>query len=448
MPRSSSPSGSPAPSAVGMPLLSRRDMLKMVGVTAGAVTLPELLAACGSKKSGGGGTASKTVTIGSNASDAAPKAAYQQVFAKAKASTGLDLQVNTVDHNTFQQQINSYLQGTPQDVFFWFAGYRMQFFAAKGLATSISDVWDKIGSSYTPALKAASTGQDGKQYFVPFYYYPWAVFYRKSVFAKHGYQPAKTWDDYLALLKQQKKDGYVPLAMADDGGWPVQGTFDYLNMRINGYQFHVDLMAGKQAWTDPKVMDVFNHWAQILPYHDLQGGLARKWEEAAITLKNKKTAMFLLGSFVAQQFSGADLADLDFFAFPQINAQFAQDSVEAPIDGFMVSRKPKNLAGAKTLLEYMASPEAIATYLKSDPTNIAANTQADTSNYNALQKKSLELIGSAQHISQFMDRDSRPDFVSTVMIPSLQSYIKNPTPSATSSLLSSIEKQKQAIFVG
>src|SRR6266511_220560 len=242
--------------------------------TAGAVTLPEILAACGSGKSGGGGTTSKVVTVGSNASDAVPKQAYVDVFAKAKAATGLDIQVNTVDHNTFQQNINSYLQGTPQDVFFWFAGNRMNFFAQKGLATPISDVWEKIGPNFTDALKAASTGSDGKQYFVPFYYYPWAVFYRKSVFQQHDYQPAKTWDEYVALLKQQQKDGLTPLAMADDG--------------------------------------------------------------------------------------------------------------------------------AKKLLEYMAGTEAVETYLKSDPNNIAANTKADTSGYNALQKKAVDLIGSAQHISQFL----------------------------------------------
>ena len=32
------------------------------------------------------------------------------------------------------------------------------------------------------------TGRDGKQYFVPFYYYPWAVHYRKSVFEEAGYE--------------------------------------------------------------------------------------------------------------------------------------------------------------------------------------------------------------------------------------------------------------------
>ncbi len=443
----SSRSPTARPAATGTPVVNRRDLLKLFGVTAGAVTLPELLAACGSGKGGGGsGSANKVVSVGSNASDAVPKQAYVDVFAKAKAATGLDIQVNTVDHNTFQQQINSYLQGTPQDVFFWFAGNRMNFFAQKGLATPISDVWGKIGGNFTPALKAASTGTDGQQYFVPFYYYPWAVFYRKSVFEQHGYQPAKTWDEYVALLKQQQKDGLTPLAMADDGGWPVMGTFDYINMRTNGYQFHIDLMNGKESWTDPRVKTTFDHWAEILPYHDLQGGLARKWEEAAATLAQKKSAMFLLGMFVGQQFQGKDKEDLDFFAFPEINPQFGQDSVEAPIDGFMLSRKLKNEDGAKKLLEYLAGTEAVETYLKSDPNNIAANTKADTSGYNTLQKKAVELIGSAQHISQFLDRDSRPDFVSTVMIPSLQEFIKKPKD--TGSLLNSIEKQKQSIFVG
>jgi multiple sugar transport system substrate-binding protein len=443
----SSRSPTARPAATGTPVVNRRDLLKLLGVTAGAVTLPELLAACGSGKSGGGsGTSSKLVSVGSNASDAVPKQAYVDVFAKAKAATGLDIRVNTVDHNTFQQQINSYLQGTPQDVFFWFAGNRMQFFAQKGLATPISDVWEKIGPNFTEPLKAASTGTDGQQYFVPFYYYPWAVFYRKSVFEQHGYQPAKTWDEYVALLKQQQKDGLTPLAMADDGGWPVMGTFDYINMRTNGYQFHIDLMNGKESWTDARVKTTFDHWAEILPYHDLQGGLARKWEEAAATLVRKKSAMFLLGMFVGQQFKGADKDDLDFFAFPEINPQFGQDSVEAPIDGFMLSRKLKNEDGSKKLLEYLAGTEAVQTYLKSDPNNIAANTKADTSGYDTLQKKAVELIGSAQHISQFLDRDSRPDFVSTVMIPSLQEFIKNPKD--TGGLLSSIEKQKQSIFVG
>ena len=51
------------------------------------------------------------------------------------AATGITIKYNLVDHTTFQDQITTYLRGTPDDVFTWFSGYRMRFFAAKGLAT-------------------------------------------------------------------------------------------------------------------------------------------------------------------------------------------------------------------------------------------------------------------------------------------------------------------------
>jgi hypothetical protein len=60
------------------------------------------------------------------------------------------------------------------------------------------------------------------------------------------------------------------------------------------------------------------------------------------------------------------------------------------------------------------------------------------------REKAAEIVGSAKSIAQFLDRDTRPDFASTVMIPSLQSYIKNPKDVA--GLLKSIEDQKKSIF--
>ena len=61
-----------------------------------------------------------------------------------KANSGTTAKINTVDHNTFQENINNYLQGSPDDVFTWFAGYRMRFFASKDLAGDVSDVWSGI----------------------------------------------------------------------------------------------------------------------------------------------------------------------------------------------------------------------------------------------------------------------------------------------------------------
>ncbi len=387
--------------------------------------------------------ASGTVTVGSNYSDAQPKKAMAAVFAKFTKKSGIKVKVNTVSHNTFQEQINSYLQGKPDDVFTWFAGYRMQFFAQKGLASPIDDVWHKLTPQFPPALKAASTGLDGHQYFVPIYNYPWAVFYRRSLFKEKGYTVPKTWDQFVALAKQMKADG-VPVGFCDKDGWPAMGTFDYLNMRTNGYNFHIRLMAGKESWNSAPCKAVFNHWRELMPHYQ-PGALGRTWQEAGTDLQNKTTGMFLLGSFVGVQFTDAAAhADLDFFPFPQINPKWKQDSVEAPIDGFMLSRKPKNVAGAKALLTYLGSAAAANTYLKTDPNDVGTNKRTDTSHYSALQKKSAKLIASAKHISQFLDRDTRPDFASTVMIPSLQQFIRNPDD--VDGLLKSIENQKKAIF--
>ncbi|WP_327743404.1 extracellular solute-binding protein [Streptomyces europaeiscabiei] len=424
-----------------MPAPGRRTVLRGIGGAALLGGGVPLLSACAGS-SGSGGT--KAVSLGSNASDAVPKKAFAEIYAAFTKKSGIKVDVNTKDHNTFQEQINTYLQGTPDDVFNWFAGYRMQFFAAKGLATPIDDVWKTIGGNFPEAMHKLSRGEDGKYYFVPLTTYPWAVFYRKSVFQQHGYEVPATWDELVALCKQMEKDKLVPIAFGDKDAWPALGTFDQLNFRTNGYDFHVELMAGKASWTDAKVRKVFDLWAELLPYHQ-EGAVGRTWQDAAQTLASKKAGMYLLGTFVAQQFTNkADLDDLDFFAFPEIDPAYGQDTVEAPTDGFMLSKAPKNKQAAFQLLEYLGTAEAEEIYLKADPSVVAASTKADTSSYSPLQKKAYEMISGAKTLTQFMDRDSRPDFTSTVMQPALQKFIRDPK--GVDSLLSSIERQKKTIF--
>jgi multiple sugar transport system substrate-binding protein len=357
--------------------------------------------------------------------------------------TGTAVKINTVDHNTFQNQINSYLQGHPDDAFTWFAGYRMQFFAAKGLATPLDDVWKPLTAQMPPSVKAASTGLDGHQYLIPNKNYPWAVYYRKSLWKANGYTPPKTWDQFIALAKQMQKDGLTPIAFTDKDGWPAMGTFDILNMRINGYQYHVDLMAGKEAWDSVKTRAVFKQWSELLPYYS-QGALGLTWQDGATQLENKQAGMFLLGGFVVSNFQTANQGDVDFFPYPSINPKWGQDSIDAPIDGYMLSKKPKNLAAAKALVGYFGTAAAINTYLPLNPGNLAVNKLADKSSYTPLQKKEAALIAATKHIAQYMDRDTRPDFASTLMIPSLQQFLNSP--SDINGLTSSIEKQKKAIF--
>ena len=451
------------PPGSGGTKISRRDLLKSIGAGAGVLAAPGLLAACGGDGEGAATTAatdgtaataggattvapSGTVSVGSNASDQLTKDAYGAAFDEFTARSGVELEVNTVDHNTFQEQINTYLQGRPDDVFTWFAGFRMQFFADRGLATPINDVWDEIGGRYSDAFKQASTGLDGDQYFVPFVTYPWALFYRKSVFEENGYEIPTTLEELKALCEAMTGDDLIPIAFGDKDGWPAMGTFDYLNMRVNGYQFHVDLMAHREKWDDDRVKQVFQTWADLLPYHQ-PGALGRTWQEAAQTVANKEAGMYLLGMFVGEQFqevSDEAREDLDFFAFPEINPEHGQDSVDAPIDGFMLSKEPVNLDGAKELVKFMGSGEAQKFYTDANSNWLQTANDGDTSGYTGLQNKAVELIASVDNIAQFLDRDTRPDFASTVVLPSLQTFLNDPAD--IDGLTESMEEQAAAIF--
>ena len=419
-------------------VLSRRSLLRALAAAGGLAGMPAL-ASCG----GGGGNAGSGVSLGSNYSDDVPKKALAEVLKAFEKSNPENVKPKTIDHEQYQENIIAYLQGGADDVWAWFAGYRMQFFANQGLAGDLTDLWGKIGSQYSPAFKQASTAQ-GKQYFVPFYYYPWAVFYRPSLFEERGYAIPKTLDDFESLCQEMQKDGLVPLCFADKEGWPALGTFDALNFRTNGYDFHMNLMAGKESWESEEVKQVFDTWRRLLPYHQ-KGALGLDWLDSAAKLVNKQAGMYYLGMFVGQAFTNpADREDLDFFTFPEINPDHGTDTIEAPIDGWMLAAEPDNEEGALALLEFFGSAKGQDVYLAADPNNVAASNQADTSGYSALQKKAVEVVGAADNITQFLDRDTRPDFASTVMISSMQQFLNHPD--NVDGLCASIEKQKKRIF--
>jgi multiple sugar transport system substrate-binding protein len=426
--------------------VGRRGFLKGALGASAAVSLPALLAACGGDEEDSGtsgGKPSGTVSFGSNeAGGDVPQLRRNALVAAYEKASGLKVKVNAVDHNTFQENINNYLQGNADDVFSWFAGYRMQFFAERELIGDVSDVWpiDGVGD----AFKKASTGKDGKQYFVPDSNYPWVVLYRKSLWEERGYEAPTTYDDLLALAKQMQTDGLIPFAFADKQGWPAMGTFDILNMRMNGYDYHVNLMAGEEAWDSQEVKAVFDTWRELLEYHQ-EDALGRDWEEASQSLVKNEAGMYYLGLFMFEQFPEDERDDVDFFNFPEIDSSIGADAIDAPIDGYCMSADPDNEDAAKDFLKYISSPEAANAQNEAGYPLIWANSNADFSGLAAIQQKAAEFIAEQASIAQFLDRDTRPDFASTVMIPSIQEFIRNPND--VDGLTSKIEEQKKTIFV-
>jgi multiple sugar transport system substrate-binding protein len=361
-------------------------------------------------------------TMRSNASDPVPKQTLQEVLDYCTEQTGISVSINTIQHEDYQDQFTNALQADPEDILTWFAGYRMRYFADLGLFTPISDVWEEIGGNFNEAYRIASTGNDGEQYFVPMTNYPWVVNYRKSVWDENGWVPPTTIEELKAIGDDALAKGIVPIAFADKQNWPAMGWFDILNMRTNGYQYHVDLMAGNEKWTDPRTKAVFEAWRDLMPYMQ-EGALSRDWGPAAISVLNGDAAMMLIGTFFGDQipvYAGEDATeeelaalyeDYGFFPFPVLGNEWDDEmGIDAPIDGYVLGPNPKNPEGAKAILACLGSGPAQDIFHKTSPTWVATANDADTSAYNSVQMQAAEAIAQAGGIAQFLDRDTRPDF--------------------------------------
>ena len=420
--------------------VDRRLLLK--GAAAGGLGIAgaTMLAGCAADATG-------PVTFGVRTVDESPKAQAQAIIDAYIAKTGIEVTGNFTESNAFQNNLSQYLQGTPDDAFQWMAGYRMQFFADQGLLEDLTPVWDDIGDQFSDSYKIASTGSDGKQYFLPQSWYPWGLHFRKSMMEEIGLAATDVynWDDMLGALAELKGQGLIGLAAADKGGWEAMGTFDILNARINGYDFHVDLLAGREKWTDDKVKEVFRHWEMLLPYQNTNV-LDLEWDGAMQLLLQKQAGFFMCGSWFGANFleqSQEDYEDLMIIPFPEINPDFARDTIDAPLDGICVAKNGENLGGGQEFVKFAASMEGVQAQLDTGIPMTSANNGQDTSAFDGFQQQQLAVMAEAKYITQFLDRDTRPDFAGPIVGPAFQSWFKDP--SSTDSILESLQSQWDAL---
>ena len=408
-------------------VVTRREVLKKGLIcAAGIAYLPAVLAACNSmpaptptptdflaRKLGG------SLKLGSfSYTDPGRDAAMKEIDSAFAAVTGLSVTPSLIDHNTFADPLGQYIPYQPDDLFTWIFGYRMRAFAAKGLISPIDDVWALVSDNFPPGF-AQVVSNDGHVYGIPTDFYPWCVLYRKSLWAAKGYTVPTTWDEFLTLCGKMKTDGLTPIAFSDRDGWPAMGTFDILNLRLNGYDFHMGLLSGKEMWADPRVTAVFEAWRKLIPFYT-PGFTTLSWQQGTDALITKKAGMTYMGLFVTSEFdtidpTGAAKADIDFFPFPLFGNDFdAERAIEAPVDAWVMCSKSPTLAvdldNAKAYLEFWARGSTQLLLHKANSGYIPTASDTDLSALDPLSRKAIPLVREAKRITQFMDRDTRPDF--------------------------------------
>ena len=354
---------------------------------------------------------------------------------------------STVAHEDFKQAIRAYLtSSTPPDVMTWFAGNRARFFIDRDLVMDISDVWEEQGwnEDYPKGFQAMST-VDGNQYFLPTNYYWWAIYYNEDVFEQYDIEIPETWDELMAVAETLKSNGVTPFTVGTKYRWTAAAWFDYLNMRVNGPQFHIDLMLGKESYTDERVKTVFNdYWAPLIENDFfIEDPASYAWAEAIPFMNNGEAAMYLMGDFIRDSYPEDQLDKLDFFRFPIIDPDVPVGE-DAPTDGYFMAANAQHAELGKELLAYFGSEE-VQTKMAEDLGRLVTNSNVSDDVYNEDQIKGRRILDRADYVAQFYDRDTTPEMADAGMNGFME-FWSDPTPAKTDEILERLEQTRQRLF--
>ena len=387
-----------------------------------------------------------TLVINGDTSDPAPKAAFQAVIDGFEAENpDVDVVYNLFDHEGYKAAIRNFLSADAPDIAFWYAGNRMAPFVEAGLFAPIDDVWADQGLYSLMASSAPGMTMDGKKWGIPFTYYNWGVYYRQDIFENLGITVPTNWDEFIAAGETLKANGVTPITIGTKWLWTAGGVFDYLNLRTNGYDFHMALTSGEIPWTDDRVRATMANYQQLIDGDFfLENHAALSWQEALAPMANGKAAMYIMGNFAVAPLKelGLDDSSLGLFQFPEITPGIPM-AEEAPTDTIHLTAGAKNVVDAKRFLAYTARPDVQTAWNKALgqlPTNAGAGVADDKFLNQAFEMLNNNAPGG---VAQFYDRDTKAEMASIGM-ESFQEFMVKPE--RLEKILERLEKARQKLY--
>jgi len=356
----------------------------------------------------------------------------------------IDVNRKEYEQEKYKKQISHWLAPDKHhsDVLFWFAGTKLKGFVKKGWLEPLDDLWvsQEWNKGFSKAAKDL-VSEAAIPYGLPMSYYQWGFYYRKSVFKAHNLTPPETWSQFLSACEILKQNNISPIVLGSKYRWPAAGWFDYLNLRINGLDFHQSLMEGRESYTDSRIKTVFNVWKDLLDKgYFLDTHTELDWRGALPYLYRKRGGMLLMGNFLVPQLPGNIKTDIGFFKFPKINTGIGCFE-EAPMDILVIPKNAANKNEAKLFLAFIGQPD-IQHDINSAMGMISPHKEAKAGDDRFIVM-GTKILAQAEGFTQFYDRDTPPEMYG----PGMDAFVEfMENPGRTDTILKKLEKIRQAVF--
>jgi multiple sugar transport system substrate-binding protein len=381
-------------------------------------------------------------------SNPAPRATMEAMIADfGELHPNLNIETTVIDREAYKTQIRNFLTADAPDVATWYAANRMRPYVEAGLFEDVSDLWAEPEIATNLASTKGAMTIDDKQWGVPYTYYQWGVYYRKDIYAELGLSEPTNWDEFKSNCQAIVDSGRSCFTIGSKFLWTAGGWFDYLNVRTNGFDYHMDMAAGNVSWTDDGVKQTFANWRELIDMGAfVENHQNYSWQEALPFMVKGESAGYLMGNFAVAPLREAGLTDdqLDFYQFPTINPDVAL-AEDAPTDTFHIPSGAQNKEAAREFLRFVVSPD-VQTQINNGenlgqlPVN--ASSQVDDDKF---LQKGFEMLSenSPGGVAQFFDRDFPAEMAAEAM-QGFQEFMV--LPDNLDDILGRLEKVRERVY--
>lgn len=381
--------------------------------------------------------------IGLSISNSAQRIAYYSLISDFEiAHPDIKIKVTAFTSEVYKEKFPTLLSTKSFDILYWHAGQRLYEFIQQQQVASISNLYqkEKLFEIFdTSVISSISTQEE--VYALPTSYYQIGFYYNVSLFNKLGLVKPDTWKQFLNICDQLKANNITPIFIGTKSNWPATAWFDYLNLRINGLDYHRQLLSGNVSFLDPKVRQVFTNLKLLVDSnYFISNHKQYSWKEGIAPLFRGVTGMAMFGNYAMQDFPQNNATEIGYFKFPMFDENQTQYFEEVPLDVLLIPSNSDQKHLAEVFLKFAAQSEN-QQRLNQVLGVMSPNKFAQVNNL-ALAQQAYEIISNASGITQFFDRDANSHFAENVM-PIIDDFLTNPDINST---LSQLEKVRLNLF--
>lgn len=356
--------------------------------------------------------AKKQLTIAAIGQSGEISSAYRTLSAKFNQQIQDDVEIKFLmkPDALFKQTLGDVLRDNHMvDIVIWHAGERLKKYIELGLVLPISDIWQQpsLKNNYSAAIRKAVTYHQ-QQFALPFSYYLWGMYYKKSLVKRLKLTPPTSWAEFEQTLAIFKQNNITPIFIGTRNLWPVGIWFEYLNLRLNGFDYHEQFLKGQISAHDKGIQQLLKKWQMMIE----KGYFFKEHHNKTLAhgvpyIYREQVGLMLAGNVIESQLPSLVINDLSLFPFPAINNN-RQNIQVTPLDIMFISSNSQQVELAKKFLLFMANAD-IQQQHNQTIHQIPVNTKAQLTK-SEIERQTIKTLNNAEKLTLFFDREIDEQF--------------------------------------